>query len=90
MGWAVWGPPVAPFTLLGSERRLALRVVVDRSTVEVFGTGGRVVVSVRDFPAAHETAARLRNEGGAALVLQRAGLVDGLRLGVGLLEAGRW
>jgi hypothetical protein len=72
-GWAVWAPPIAPFTLLAHETSLDLRVVIDRSTIEVWGAGGEAVVSVRDFPAKHETAVRLRNEGtSGSLVLERA------------------
>lgn len=74
-GWAVWGPPVAPFVLLSNESSLDLRVLVDRSVVEVFGAGGRAVVSVRDFPKESETTVRVSNsisDSETALVMQTA------------------
>ena len=71
-GWVPWGNLTAPFTLLPTERSVDLRVLVDRSIVEAFAAGGRAVVSVRDFPLENETAARLRNDGGTDLLLERA------------------
>lgn len=55
------GPTFLPFVLLGSETSVSLRVLVDRSTVEVFAAAGRSVVSVRDFPLEHETGVRIGN-----------------------------
>ena len=62
--WDPWGALESNFTLLSDETALQLRVVVDRSIVEVWAAGGRAVISVRDFPAASETAVRLRHGGG--------------------------
>jgi hypothetical protein len=60
--WDPWGALESNFTLLSSENTLELRVVVDRSIVEVWAAGGRAVISVRDFPDVGETAVRLRHQ----------------------------
>lgn len=59
--WDPWGAMESNFTLLKGESVLDLRVVVDRSIVEVWVGGGRAAISIRDFPAEGETAARLRH-----------------------------
>jgi sucrose-6-phosphate hydrolase SacC (GH32 family) len=45
--------------MLPGEATLDLRVLVDRSIVEVFAARGRAVVSTRDYPSVDETAVRL-------------------------------
>jgi len=58
----------APFAL-GSDGRLRLRVFVDRSSVEVFASGGRVVLTDRVFPAPTSRRVALEAKGGAARVV---------------------
>ena len=45
--------------VLPNEATVDVRVLVDRSIVEVFASRGRAVVSTRDYPGVDETAVRL-------------------------------
>ena len=49
----------AALTAAEAQRPLHVRVLVDRSIVEAFIGGGRVVATARDYPAAEEVAARV-------------------------------
>ena len=57
-GVVVTGMPAA-LTAAEAQRPLHVRVLVDRSIVEAFIGGGRVVATARDYPAAEEVAARV-------------------------------
>ena len=61
-----------PLTLAPAETELRLRVLVDRSVVEVFAAGGRVVATARDYPALDEVAVRAWARAPSPLVLTSA------------------
>lgn len=62
------GPYTIPFDVLKGERSITVRVLVDRSVVEVFVQGGRASTVARDYNGGEdETAIHITNTDGAAL-----------------------
>ena len=54
------------------DGRIALRILIDRTSVEVFAQGGRVSLSSCFVPASEETRLELFSDGGAARLLSAA------------------
>ena len=62
------GVHTAPLVLRAVEKTVDVRILVDRSIVEVFAAGGRAVIATRDYPEKEETAMRLWSEDGRMLL----------------------
>lgn len=63
------GPWTKDFKLLPGEASVALRVLVDRSVVEVFVAGGRATLLGRNYAAVGHTAVHMRAAGPAPVLL---------------------
>ena len=65
---------------LTHESSLSLRILVDRSIIEVFAADGRAVASARDYPSVDETGLRVWAANGDAAAATADGAVGGVTL----------
>ncbi|XVV07478.1 GH32 C-terminal domain-containing protein [Actinosynnema sp. CA-248983] len=68
VGFSADFPGVQRVRLEPVDGRVRLRVLVDRSSVEVFGGAGEAVITDQVFPSAGSDGVRVFAEGGAARV----------------------
>ena len=60
-------PAVTVAPVIGSDAKLSLRIFVDRSSIEVFGNDGRLVMTNLVFPESPYTTLSVSSAGKAAM-----------------------